>query len=78
MSDTFVPLEDTCQVCSGKIAWMFGGAFWIHTDNQNPGHEATPTVRTDLEPFTGCRLHRPLRPNECDACKRTDPGDNAP
>lgn len=76
--DTFVPLDDTCQVCHRKISWMFGGLFWLHYDSRNVDHEGKPTTRTDLQPFTGCRAHRPLRPDECDACKKTDPLDIGP
>lgn len=38
--DTFVPLDDTCQVCHRKISWMFGGLFWLHYDSRNVDHRA--------------------------------------
>lgn len=66
------PIDDTCRACGTQISWMFGGLFWLHRTNPDPGHDAEPTVRTDLKPFTGCTLHRDQpRPELCDTCKHT-------
>lgn len=65
-------VSDQCQGCDGRILWMPGGMFWLHRDTITPGHEAVPVKHTELKPFTGCRLHRPLRPDECDRCKHTE------